>query len=51
MGNNFGGPTDVEQQTAILSRALELIYTVQEGGYLEDWPQQWHTPVEYFKGR
>jgi len=51
MGNNFGAPSDVEQQTAILSRALVLIFEVDEGGYLEDWPQPWHAPVEYFKGR
>jgi hypothetical protein len=51
MGNNFGEPFNAEQQTAILSRALELIDEVEVGGLLEDWPESWPSPVEYFTGR
>jgi hypothetical protein len=51
MGNNFGEPFNVDQQTAILSRALELFEEVETGGALEDWLDNWPTPVEYFTGR
>ena len=51
MGNNFGAPFVAEQQSAILRRALALVEEVEAGGYLEDWPEQWPTPVEYFTGR
>jgi hypothetical protein len=51
MGNNFGEPFNAAQQTAILSRALELINEVEVGGLLEDWPESWSEPVEYFTGR
>jgi len=51
MGNNFGEPSNLKQQTAILGRALELIDEVEVGGYLEDWQEQWSAPVEYFTGR
>lgn len=51
MGNNFGAPFAAQQQSAILRRALALLETVEEGGYLEDWPEQWHAPVAYFSGR
>jgi len=51
MGNNFGEPFNVDQQTAILSRALELFEEVEIGGVLEDWLDSWPTPVEYFTGR
>jgi len=51
MGNNFGEPFNVSQQTAILSRALELFDEVEAGGVLEDWSDTWRTPVEYFTGR
>jgi D-proline reductase (dithiol) PrdB len=53
MGNNFGAPFNSEQQRAILTRALALVHEVQEvdqGGYLEDWQEQWHEPVVYFRG-
>ena len=50
MGNNFGEPGNRAQQKAILVRALALIDEVQEGGYLEDWPEIWSTPVQYFRG-
>lgn len=51
MGNNFGEPFNVDQQTAILSRALALFEEVETGGVLEDWADSWPTPVEYFTGR
>ncbi len=51
MGNNFGEPFNTDQQTRILRRALELLEEVKEGGYLEDWPEEWKEPVEYFRGR
>lgn len=51
MGNNFGEPFNADQQTAILSRALELFEEVEIGGVLEDWSDSWPTPVEYFTGR
>jgi hypothetical protein len=51
MGNNFGEPFNSGQQTAILWRALELIDEVEVGGLLEDWPESWPEPVEYFTGR
>lgn len=51
MGNNFGQPFNVRQQTAILTRALELIEEVEVGGLLEDWPEPWTEAVEYFTGR
>ena len=51
MGNNFGEPSNPDQQTAILSRALELVHEVKVGGYLEDWQEKWSAPVEYFTGR
>ena len=51
MGNNFGRPFDVEQQTAILTRALQLVIESETGGLLEDWPEAWLDPFEYFRGR
>jgi D-proline reductase (dithiol) PrdB len=51
MGNNFGEPFNKKQQAAILGRALQLIEEVETGGLLEDWPEVWSEPVEYFKGR
>lgn len=51
MGNNFGEPFNLRQQTAILRRALELIDEVEVGGLLEDWPEPWPEPIEYFTGR
>ena len=51
MGNNFGAPFNVLQQRSILERALQLVVEVNAGGYLEDWPESWHRPVEYFRGR
>jgi len=51
MGNNFGHPFDQRQQTAILRRALELIEEGDTGGVLEDWPESWSEPFEYFRGR
>lgn len=51
MGNNFGAPFNVLQQRSILERALQLVVEVNAGGYLEDWPESWHSPVEYFRGR
>ena len=51
MGNNFGAPSDLNQQKAILKRSLELVEEAEVGGLLEDWPEQWQAPVEYFTGR
>jgi hypothetical protein len=51
MGNNFGEPFNTRQQSAILGRALQLIEEVEVGGLLEDWPEVWSAPVEYFKGK
>ena len=51
MGNNFGKPFNSGQQTAILGRALQLVEEVEVGGLLEDWPETWSAPVEYFTGR
>lgn len=51
MGNNFGAPFNVLQQRSILERALQLVVEINAGGYLEDWPESWHSPVEYFRGR
>jgi D-proline reductase (dithiol) PrdB len=41
MGNHFGAPGAVEQQTAILRRALELPYELTEGGTIVDWHEEW----------
>ena len=51
MGNNFGEAFNPEQQSAILGRALTLVEEVEVGGLLEDWPEPWPEPVEYFRGR
>lgn len=51
MGNNFGEPSKPGQQRLILERALQLVVEVETGGYLEDWPETWLSPVEYFRGR
>ena len=51
MGNNFGAPDDVAQQTRILRRALALVHEVGEGGELHDWPEDWPDEVVYFTGR
>ena len=51
MGNNFGEPFNTQQQSAILGRALQLIEEVEIGGFLEDWPEAWSAPVEYFTGQ
>ncbi len=51
IGNNFGEPSNPGQQRLILERALQLVVEVETGGYLEDWPETWHSPVEYFRGR
>jgi hypothetical protein len=51
MGNNFGRASDVETQTSILRRGLAMIHEVTVPGVLEDWPEQWHEPVEYFTGK
>jgi hypothetical protein len=51
MGNNFGEAFNADQQTAILNRALQLLEEVETGGLLEDWPELWSSPVEYFTGR
>ena len=51
MGNNFGEPFNAKQQSAILGRALQLLEEVEVGGLLEDWPEVWSAPVEYFTGR
>lgn len=51
MGNNFGRATDVATQTRILRRGLAMIHEVTEAGNLEDWPEQWPEPFEYFTGQ
>ena len=51
MGNNFGKPSDIETQTRILRRGLQMIHETAEGGELIDWPEQWHEPVVYFTGQ
>jgi hypothetical protein len=51
MGNNFGRASDVETQTSILRRGLAMIHEVTEPGILEDWPEQWLEPFEYFTGQ
>jgi len=50
MGNNFGRPTDTAMQLRILRRGLAMLDEVEQGGVLEDWPEQWHEPVVYFTG-
>jgi len=51
MGNNFGKASDIEMQTRILRRSLEMIHEVEEAGTLEDWPEQWPEAFEYFTGQ
>ena len=51
MGNNFGKATDKEAQTRILRRGLAMIHEVEEAGALEDWPELWPEPFEYFTGK
>ena len=51
MGNNFGEPFNIKQQSAILGRALALVEEVKTAGVLEDWPGAWSAPVEYFTGK
>ncbi len=41
MGNNFGGPNDIEMQASIVREALRLVETVEEGGTLVDMPTKW----------
>ena len=41
MGNNFGPAGDVDTQTDILRTALSLIYSVEQGGDLVDYPANW----------
>ena len=50
MGNNFGGAADTQTQTRVLRRALAMIHGVTKAGTLEDWPEVWPEPVEYFTG-
>ena len=51
LGNNFGKASDIETQTRILRRGLAMIHEVTVPGVLEDWPEEWHEPVEYFTGK
>ena len=51
MGNNFGGPDDLDLQTRILRRALAMIDEVTVGGTLIDWEEAWPKEFEYFRGR
>lgn len=50
MGNNFGRPDDVAMQADILRTALGLIYSVEEGGVLVDYPSVWDEPFEFLPG-
>jgi len=51
MGNNFGAPSDVEMQTRILRRSLQMVEEVETGGVLVDWEETWPKEFEYFTGR
>ena len=51
MGNNFGAPDDVEMQTRILRRSLQMVAEVETGGVLIDWEEAWPTGFEYFTGQ
>ncbi len=51
MGNNFGGPDDLDLQTRILRRALAMIDDVTVGGTLIDWEEAWPKEFEYFRGK
>ena len=51
MGNNFGAPDDVEMQTRILRRSLQMVEEVETGGVLIDWEEAWPTGFEYFTGQ
>ena len=51
MGNNFGGPDDLDLQTRILRRALAMIDDVTVGGTLIDWEEAWPKECEYFRGK
>ena len=51
MGNNFGAPADVEMQTRILRRSLQMVEEVETGGVLVDWEETWPKEFEYFTGR
>jgi hypothetical protein len=50
MGNNFGRPGDVKMQADILRTALGLVYSVEEGGALVDYPSDWGEPFEFRPG-
>ncbi|MEQ8861653.1 MAG: hypothetical protein RIC56_23675 [Pseudomonadales bacterium] len=50
MGNNFGAPGDRKMQTDILRRALALIYSVDQGGTLVDYPNTWSRPFQFMPG-
>jgi len=51
MGNNFGGPTDIDQQLRILRRSLQMIEEVEIGGIMIDWKESWPSAFEYFTGK
>ena len=51
MGNNFGGPADIDQQLRILRRSLKMIEKVETGGILIDWEESWPSEFEYFTGK
>jgi len=50
MGNNFGAPSDLDQQRRILYRALTLIEEIDRPGAIveldEQWPQSFTDKVE-----
>lgn len=51
MGNNFGAPSDIDQQLRILRRALRMIDETEKGGLLIDWEETWSSNFEYFTGK
>jgi hypothetical protein len=50
MGNNFGSAGDIETQTDILRSALSLIYSVEQGGVLVDYPSNWAETFRFAPG-
>lgn len=50
MGNNFGRAGDAATQTDILRAALAMLYSVEDGGELVDYPTTWSESFSFAPG-